>query len=376
MMMVQEKRKNNQCHDLNSFFDLHHHTFDSKLPSTPVPLSPASICWSNTLITMICSSCGASKLYTNHFDITDASARVTQMLRIFPIPISSSSVVSQMQVDIESDMRHYDLEMSQLQSRLVYLQAKQELLSKHVEQLKSLSAPIRRLPVELLARIFVMVCEEDAITFSLHAQIAWRLPFVLASVCSGWRGVAVATSRLWSNLCTFWTTKPTAPRLEPPLKLCLLRSQNHPLSVELRIEPSEGPDDPTLQMLTEQCSRWKHVTVLNLVEENFPGLSNGRSFPLLETLEITHYDSESEHPDLHLFSSAPRLHTLKINKLPPPETLETFTPCAQIISLTVSCFYDFFEVLNKFSSLKSMIFADVDHSYIPEPEELPLQTLP
>ncbi|KAF5337978.1 hypothetical protein D9758_014321 [Tetrapyrgos nigripes] len=128
-------------------------------------------------------------------------------------------------------------------------------------------------------------------------------------------------------------------------------------------------------MFTEQCSRWKHARVFQLVEANFPALADGRSFPLLETVEIRHFIDEPEYPDLHLFNSAPRLHTLKIDKLPPAEALETFTPCFQITSLIVyhGDYYDLL-VLNKFSNLKSIVFAKLDVD--PEIEELPPQTLP
>ncbi|KAF5334038.1 hypothetical protein D9758_017412 [Tetrapyrgos nigripes] len=130
------------------------------------------------------------------------SARVNEMLRTFPVPAFQFSEISQYQRDAEKDMRDYSLEISQLRSRLMYLQEKQDLLKKHIERLRSLSAPIRLLPVELLSHIFVVVCEDDPILFSTGVSDwkTWHLPFTLASVCSGWRQIAINTSQLWSNL--------------------------------------------------------------------------------------------------------------------------------------------------------------------------------
>lgn len=71
-----------------------------------------------------------------------------------------------MLLDAEKDSKQYDLEISQLQLRVLQLQEEQKLLDKHVERLKSLSAPIRRLPVEILTQIFVTLCESNPTSFT------------------------------------------------------------------------------------------------------------------------------------------------------------------------------------------------------------------
>ncbi|KAF5331772.1 hypothetical protein D9758_016640 [Tetrapyrgos nigripes] len=105
---------------------------------------------------MACPSCGGIKPYTSRCDPGNVSTRINSMLRT--VPLSPSSAL-QIQRDVEDDIRDLDWEMSQLRSRLLYLEQQQDLLSKHDEQLKFLSAPIRWLPVELLTRIFIAVCD-------------------------------------------------------------------------------------------------------------------------------------------------------------------------------------------------------------------------
>ncbi|KAF5331768.1 hypothetical protein D9758_016628 [Tetrapyrgos nigripes] len=135
--------------------------------------------------------------------------------------------------------------------------------------------------------------------------------------------------------------------------------------------------NPLLRLLIEQSSRWRTARIHDLVEETYPTLANGKSFPLLETLEIHGVDFDVT-VDLHLFNAAPRLHSLVINKLPSRQELESFTPRSQITSLEVSGSdsVSIFEALEGFSNLESVICAKVDHSLLPDNEEIRHQTLP
>ncbi|KAF5365930.1 hypothetical protein D9758_006589 [Tetrapyrgos nigripes] len=296
---------------------------------------------------MACPNCGGIKPYASRCDPENVSARINSMLRT--IPFSSSSAL-RIRRDVEDDIRGFDWEISQLRSRLLYLEELQELLSKHDEQLKSLSAPIRRLPVELLTRIFVAVCDGHPITFAAHARMErfGCLPFTLASVCSGWRQIVIDIPRLWSNLKLLWAHSAsfTHSHLEQSLRLCLVRSKSYALSIG------------------------------DLLEAKFPSLTSGKSFPLLETLEVRHYRAGDGLPDLFLFNSAPRLHSLKTSQLPPPERLRAFTPRNQITNLEVIYGWSVYAELHNFPNLKSLVYAEVDHEFVPGPEEPPWQTLP
>ncbi|KAF5365967.1 hypothetical protein D9758_006615 [Tetrapyrgos nigripes] len=287
---------------------------------------------------MFCSSCGGIKPYRSRCHLGNVSTPINSMLRSFSFSPSSAL---QIQRDVENDMRRFDWEISQLRSRLLYLEEQQDLLTKHDEELKSLSAPIRRLPVELLTRIFLAVCDGHPITFAARVESIGHLPFTLASVCgSGWRQIVIDIPRLWSNLEIPYETDPSIhSRLEKPLRLCLVRSKSHALSVGLW----DGEKSPLVRQLVEESARWQHATIADLLEVEFPSLASGKSFPLLETLETRHYAEEDldQHtfgdPHLFLFRSAPRLHSLKTTKLPPPDELRAFTPRNQITNLEIIC---------------------------------------
>ncbi|KAF5369046.1 hypothetical protein D9758_003098 [Tetrapyrgos nigripes] len=277
--------------------------------------------------------------------------------------------------DAEINSQQGELEISQLRSRVLHLQEKQKLLDKHVEQLKSLSAPIRRLPVDTLIHCFAIFCENHPILFSRRPSEIRSPPFALASVCNGWRQVVIATSQLWSNFkVSADLNKSLVPRFEAPLRLCLERSKSYPLSIDLRL--NHGESNLLVSLLVEHSSRWRHAQISSEVSRKFfPGLCDGRSFPLLETLNFRDVD-----PNLQIFNLAPRLRSLKLASLPAGDSLVNFTPRSQIASLEVACCDEYvFQELEKFPNLQSMVYSDLDHSYLPDtvaPQILPcLSTL-
>ncbi|KAF5364607.1 hypothetical protein D9758_005516 [Tetrapyrgos nigripes] len=318
---------------------------------------------------MICPSCGYPKPYKFRFDFTNTS-RVNEMLRTFAIPTGHSSVFAQMQVDAEEDVRHYDLEISELNRRVLYLEEKKKRLGTHMERLKSLSAPIRRLPVELLACIFGILCEGQPTKFSTMRIMQSCPPLSLSSVCSAWRQIAIDTSSLWCNLRLAHSARYFVPRFEPPLRLCLARSKLHPLSVHLF--PGAHEDHPLVQLLAEQSSRWRTVETFDLSEMDFSTF-NQKTFPLLEILRIN--DCFDDYPHLNFFNSAPRLHSLKVNRLPEVEALAKFTPRNQITHLEAACCNGevVFQELEMFPNLQSMVYTELDHTLIPA--EVSPQTL-
>ncbi|KAF5331763.1 hypothetical protein D9758_016637 [Tetrapyrgos nigripes] len=184
-------------------------------------------------------------------------------------------------------------------------------------------------------------------------------------------------SRLWSNLKLGLPSYSSFhSRLEQPVRLCLLRSKSRPLSVNLGSYVSDDTG-PLVRPLVEESARWQHAQIGGLLEAKFPSLISGKSFPLLETLEVRHYRAGDGLPDLFLFNSAPQLHSLKNYQAPSPDKLRAFTPRNQISNFEMICGPSIYNgELYNFPSLKSMVYAEVDHSFVPEPDEILWQTLP
>ena len=70
------------------------------------------------------------------------------------------------------------------------LQLQREALEDKIARARAYMSPIRRLPNELLRHIFIM-------NFDEYPCCAW----ILSSVCSQWRRLALSMPRLWSKVC-------------------------------------------------------------------------------------------------------------------------------------------------------------------------------
>jgi F-box-like len=69
------------------------------------------------------------------------------------------------------------------------LQRERETLDEKISRALAYMSPIRRLPSELLRHIFMM-------NFDEHPCCAW----ILSSVCSQWRRMALSMPKLWSKV--------------------------------------------------------------------------------------------------------------------------------------------------------------------------------
>jgi len=104
-----------------------------------------------------------------------------------------SGSLSALLVAAAYDMKLYDAEISSLHVRIDQPNREKRALQKQVVIGQSLSAPIRRLPNEILAEIFQFAC---------YAGFYTEIPcvFHFASVCTVWRSVALSTPWLWARL--------------------------------------------------------------------------------------------------------------------------------------------------------------------------------
>ena len=128
------------------------------------------------------------------------------------------------------------------------------MLKQENSKAASFLAPIRRLPVELLAEIFI-------ISISFHAQSRLEL----MRVCRSWRAVVLTMPRIWSNirLCTWTKTD--------KVDFILERTGVSPLDVEIdtgmdmfkMVDPNEFTRYAGLALAAKEAKRWRTLTVTN-----------------------------------------------------------------------------------------------------------------
>ncbi|KAJ7593680.1 hypothetical protein C8J56DRAFT_853406, partial [Mycena floridula] len=156
---------------------------------------------SESKIAVACSSC------TYEFIFKPSPSLInTHSTRQNLIPPNTEAIQSFIS-DAEKEVTRCSDEISRLRAIIDKVEKHQAKRSHEIFVHQSSIAPIRRLPPELLALTFSFFCnvdfwdcepfksKRDRISGSL-----FREPFVIATVCSHWRNIAVSTPSLWSTI--------------------------------------------------------------------------------------------------------------------------------------------------------------------------------
>ncbi|THU92860.1 hypothetical protein K435DRAFT_593670, partial [Dendrothele bispora CBS 962.96] len=105
--------------------------------------------------------------------------------------------VNQILHDAESDFANYDAEIARLEAALSVLIHKRKCLQDYVARHRSLLAPVRRPPPEVLSLIFLTHCRQSTNEIVFGGLGHTLSSVVLSQVSIGWRRVALGSPRLW-----------------------------------------------------------------------------------------------------------------------------------------------------------------------------------
>ena len=231
----------------------------------------------------------------------------------------------------ETDLRWCNEEIQCLQAQIIVLQNKRRLLERHTVGYKSLLAPIRKLPPELLHQIFLFVCDDNYI----GPGDCFRIPAAtLVQVCPSWNNVASSSPRLWSIIALL--IYKVSPDTKTAIKHLLEKSGSAPLDVKITSIYNHHSDLQWLDMLVRQSYSWLRLDLsLNHTRsiDVFPALRPIQgNLPLLEYLEL------SGHPQsgvfLDIFQNAPRLRSVSLGYESNPDAI--ILPWEQLQSLVLS----------------------------------------
>ncbi|KAL1660777.1 hypothetical protein GGF50DRAFT_118629 [Schizophyllum commune] len=100
-------------------------------------------------------------------------------------------------------------ETSSIETEIARLQCLHRRIIIQLDVHKSITAPIRRLPLELLSEIFAILFDREG---ESHGK-AYIVIYVISRVCSAWRALVRATPRLWTRI----PTRVFSPELEMSL---------------------------------------------------------------------------------------------------------------------------------------------------------------
>ncbi|KAF5343342.1 hypothetical protein D9758_014181 [Tetrapyrgos nigripes] len=227
--------------------------------------------------------------------------------------------------EAECDVRRYDDEIRRMEARIVSLRNEQQAILFRVDQYRSLLAPIRKVPPEVLGNIFTLCC-------SVESKIAERIdspPIRLSQVCAGWRELAMTTAPLWArlniDLNRDMDQMPSGDKMKSMLDTHLTLSKNSPLTLSVTI-PSRWDDLEQAQVVIDcivpHSSRWQDVS-LDISRELLMGpifaaikgnLSQLQSLFLWPPSKCS-ISFPTTVATLDVFTSAPMLRNIQIGSL-------------------------------------------------------------
>lgn len=189
------------------------------------------------------------------------------------LPSASEAMFIKKEISsIHTSMSHIDEQLPRLKDFICQLTDRRDKLSALFHQDKALIAPVRRIPVEVLAEVFqYCVCwgaEDGCDTFERA-----NMPLVLGHVCTHWRSIAVSTPKLWSNINV--SGDPSWKRLcngrikpqNTRTSIWVERSGAAPLSIYIPyIERWDGEDDTEVlsqvfKIIAPSSNRWKSLAI-------------------------------------------------------------------------------------------------------------------
>ncbi|KDQ51309.1 hypothetical protein JAAARDRAFT_62529 [Jaapia argillacea MUCL 33604] len=218
------------------------------------------------------------------------------------------------------------------------LQTYRDGLDRQIHGYHSLEAPIRRLPPEILGRIFVFCLPKQSIGRATRVKSSRFVvpysngaPLVFCQICHSWRVIALSTPVLWTSLSLtirrpYPLNRAVSDRSSYKLLLQTWLSRagsSQPLSVRLVAEVSElSESSPSvmgvLDSLISYSRQWQHISIHlppTSIKQLFH-LPKG-STPLLESFHIQPVDewTESRHfiSRISFLRSSPRLRGLEFS---------------------------------------------------------------
>ncbi|KAJ7575815.1 hypothetical protein C8J56DRAFT_900775 [Mycena floridula] len=164
-----------------------------------------------------------------------------------------------------SRIRRCNDELDQQKLYISALENQRKILERHIEATKALTAPIRRIPVEILSRIFGFHCVGGNLV--MPAKIT--LPdLTIALVCFHWKNVAMSDQALFSDIGLEFDNFSEDPRYPPDtltraVELLLKRSGSHLLSINIitGFFPRHGLAK-AWALITSQSMRWGKLALM------------------------------------------------------------------------------------------------------------------
>lgn len=226
-----------------------------------------------------------------------------------------------------------DTQISKAESALATLRQERQTMAAEITRFRAITSPIRRLPTEILSKVFLACIEDRSWDCQGLARPSGSLritetPWVLTRVCKRWRQIGVSLAKLWSCIVLDMKNTMNITGAVSALELYLQRSYGNPLSVSLTWYYDTVQDHPLFRIILASSCRWEKLMV-----KAPSGLERLDSIqgclPLLHDLhlDITHIPNT-----INTFELAPSLRAVRFSSLEQGEIhLQCLLPFKQIL---------------------------------------------
>ncbi|KAJ7494455.1 hypothetical protein B0H11DRAFT_2004715 [Mycena galericulata] len=179
--------------------------------------------------------------------------------------------------------------------------------------MKAALSPIRRIPPELLAEVFILCRDNSLNSDSYSISDVRQAPMLLGHISSSWRSVCYGTPRLWEHVHLKSVAAFCRPSFPSFIDQILVRSGGLPIHVHLAAHTVSTW--PVLRRLFRHHARLETIKLEIASTDVGPHESmNKRMFPMLTSVEIDVRDAEGVDPGvaamLSVFNDAPLLRTV------------------------------------------------------------------
>ncbi|KAF8154894.1 hypothetical protein B0H34DRAFT_799627 [Crassisporium funariophilum] len=235
--------------------------------------------------------------------------------------------------DVECTLSIVDQEVERLLVALAELDVYRKDLCTVLTRHQAVLSPIRKLPPEILAEIFLCAAGDSSVAWPASGQ--GGMPWLLGNICSYWRTVFLSLPKLWQEFHLKLGIGEQKGVLELA-KTCLHRSGKELLTFSFEADTSEMVF-AILDVLTLHSERWKDVSIdVGRLSTCLTSLSGARSrVPNLQKLHLgtSAMDTMSSRVILDTFADAPSLRQVSISRLTQPFHFLRI-PWSQITCLT------------------------------------------
>lgn len=336
--------------------------------------------------TLLCTRCSAA------FSIPrrpDPPAFISQFRHNYSVDYLEPSederrALLELHTEAKANVARCDEEISRLKSITTQLERQRAELEvrqdryqeiwTYVDEKRHLQLHVRRLPTELLLKIF-LYCVQSRHGYDRRDKLASPItlaPLNLELVCLRWRDIVSSSKELWSFISMDFSDESHVPTTEV-LGTFLRRSGDYPLTLDVRDQcGSQGAID-VLGILALHSHRWRDVVValalygdtssrLGRVWQGIKG-----ALPVLENLAIS---GGRNGQVADLFETAPRLQKLTLTSSfwPGRNFRISDLPWGQITDLHLACFPNvpLLSILACCHQLSRLTLQDVDQLSLSE----------